>query len=205
MNNRASLFLSLVLLSTSACTPTGSDKKHLVRSLEWFTLQTKAEVRAKAERHEIRERLRAAGHYVCEEGDWPQRWESGCDSCACDVGEVGWCIDRLRCPAADWAPPRPPSPKVETDEIQMGKRLETLTRRTRAELRHKAHRHEIRERYRAAGALFCEEGEWPQEWWDGCQWCWCDLRSQVRSCEYGFECDPDVERKLREMEQPSSP
>jgi hypothetical protein len=198
MNNRTSLFLWLMLLSTSACTSSAPVESHVDERLEWFTAQTKAKVRAKAERHRIRERLRAQGERVCEEGEWPQHWREGCDPCGCDYGDIGGCLYYRPCPDAERAP-LPPNPDVESVGSQMGKRLDTLTRRTRAELRHKALRHEIRERYRAAGARVCEEGEWPQEWWDGCKWCWCDIKSQVRQCDWGPECDPEVERKLWEQ------
>jgi hypothetical protein len=195
MNNRTSLFLSLVLLTPSACRSSAPVESHVGERVERFTLQTKAKVRAKAERHEIRERLRGAGERVCEEGEWPQHWREGCDPCGCDYGDIGGCLYGRPCPDA----PLPPNPDVESVGSQMDKRLETLTRRTRAELRHKALRHEIRERNRAAGARVCEEGEWPQEWWDGCQWCWCDIRNQVRACETSTHCDPEVERNLQEQ------
>jgi hypothetical protein len=211
MNNRASIFLSLALLSTSACTPTGSDNKQLVKRLEWFTLQTKAEVRAKAERHRFREHRRAEGHWVCEEGDWPQEWWDGCWKCGCDLGEVGGCTtfhcrpSERRRRQQEHGGPFLPEPLINVESIesvgsQLGKRLEKLTRRTKGELQAKADRHVIREHLRAAGARVCEEGDWPQEWWDGCQWCGCDIRSQVRQCETGNECDPEVERKLRERD-----
>jgi hypothetical protein len=215
MNNRTSVFLWLVLLSTSACTSSAPVESHVGERLERFTRRTKAEVRAKAERHRMREQARASGKRVCEEGDWPQRWAEDCNTCGCDIGEVRWCTD-ARCRAPGWRTQQQQEPQrqgpltedstsstnvesVESVGSQLGKRLEKLTRRTKGELKAKADRNQIRERLRAAGALFCEEGEWPQEWWDGCQWCWCDIRSQVRSCEFGIECDPEVERKLREQ------
>jgi hypothetical protein len=212
MIQRASLFLSFVLLSTSACTSSAPIESHVDERLEWFTAQTKAEVRAKAERHRIREQMRAEGRWVCEEGDWPQEWWDGCWKCGCDVGEVGGCTtfycspsERRRRQRQQQHPGPLPDPLTNVESVesvgsQVGKRLEKLTRRTKGELQAKADRHVIRERFRAAGAPVCEEGEWPQEWWDGCKWCWCDIKSQVRQCDWGPECDPEVERKLREQD-----
>jgi hypothetical protein len=210
MIQRASLFLSLVLLSTSACTSSVSAESHIGERLERFRYLTKWEVRAKAERHRMREQARADGKRVCEEGDWPQHWVEDCNRCGCDIGEVRWCTDAY-CRAAEWRKqqqqqgPLTAAPtssadveSVEGVESQVGKRLEKLTRRSMAELEDKAWRHRERENLRAAGARVCEEGEWPQEWWDGCKWCWCDV-GEVRQCDFGPECDETVERKLQQQ------
>jgi hypothetical protein len=203
MIQRASLFLSLVLLSASACTSSAPVESRAVERLERYP--TKWELRAKEVRHQMREQARAEGKWVCEEGDWPQEWWDGCWRCSCGVGEVGECTMDY-CPPSEWRrrqqqhpgplpEPLPNLESVESVDNPVGKRLEKLGRRTMGDVHAKAWRHREREELRAAGARVCEEGDWPQEWKDGCGWCWCNA-GQVRQCDHGPECD-EVERSAR--------
>jgi hypothetical protein len=84
-------------------------------------METKEETEARERRAVARERLRAQGKRVCEEGETGTRWlsEDGCNACECYEGVRGCTMKRCpdsctplglhpgpHCPA----PPPPPAP-----------------------------------------------------------------------------------------------
>ncbi len=82
-------FIAIFILA--GCLSTAPVESHIGQQIGDFAYRTRDEMRAKANRHQIRERHRAKGRRVCEEGEWPQRWAEDCNTCYCEVGSVRTC------------------------------------------------------------------------------------------------------------------
>jgi hypothetical protein len=113
----------------------------------------------RADRSQMRERFRAEGKRVCEEGETGTTWKEDCNDCRCDWG-IRHCLNR-------------PCQSPET------------VARLRAEAqdynRRKAERdRKVREQDRVRGVRVCEEGENGTIWKEDPYTCWCE--SGMRYC-----------------------
>jgi hypothetical protein len=70
-------------------------------------IETKEEAKAREDRAALRERLRAKGERVCEEGETGTRWlsEDGCNTCRCYEGVRGCTVKRCPDPSNPLEPP----------------------------------------------------------------------------------------------------
>lgn len=113
----------------------------------------------RADRSQMRERFRAEGKRVCEEGETGTSWKEDCNDCRCDWG-IRHCLNRI-CQSPETVA------KLHAEMQEYNKR--------------KAERYrELREMHRARGVRVCEEGEDGTNWKEGCNTCWCE--SGLRSC-----------------------
>jgi hypothetical protein len=113
----------------------------------------------RADRSQMRERFRAEGKRVCEEGETGTSWKEDCNDCRCDWG-IRHCLNR---PCKS-----PESVAKVRAEIQEYNRRQAERYR------------KLREMHRARGVRVCEEGEDGTSWKEGCNTCWCE--SGLRSC-----------------------
>jgi hypothetical protein len=108
----------------------------------------------RARYREFRERLRAEGLRVCEEGEDGTRWQEDCNTCWCERG-------RRHCTKAGC---QPPWVRLHFE----GMAREEAKRRK-----------EEREMHQAAGRRVCEEGEDGTQWHEDCNRCWCSRGFRV--------------------------
>ena len=82
----------LLLVFLSAC---GDGELHYsgeyAQNASAYARDFGVEAQARHERSIARERFRARGYRVCEEGDEGKQWKEDCNTCRCEYGSVRSC------------------------------------------------------------------------------------------------------------------
>ena len=101
--------LPLLLLLLSACA--AKDVGHsgeIVQYAVIYTLEFREIERERRYRSEAREKLRALGYRVCEEGEEGTQWKEDCNTCRCEYGAIRGCtMAHCRHPTDEKTAPQP--------------------------------------------------------------------------------------------------